>query len=107
MACSVFPGVESKREQRTRDRSFRVRGPRELANAREYQAKRRAKARAGKEPRPVRSLGKVPNDWRYGAERVPQYKCRFCCGMSWCREREGCPLGPVGCGLPFADELIR
>jgi hypothetical protein len=41
------------------------------------------------------------------ARREPVFCCRFCMGMSWCREAEGCPLGPVGCGLPYAPERIR
>ncbi len=44
---------------------------------------------------------------RREAKREPVFRCRFCQGMSWCRESAGCPLGPVGCGLPFAPERYR
>lgn len=71
------------------------------AVAKEEQRATRRKHRRGK--------GLAPENRNHGGSgRIPLgHRCRFCAGMSWCREREGCPLGPVGCGLPYAPERIR
>jgi hypothetical protein len=51
-----------------------------------------------------------PMTWHDDPKPEPSAKpwrhscCRFCCGIPHRRDPLGCPLGPVGCGLPFADE---
>lgn len=60
-------------------------------------------------PEPGYRRGKAPGSrCRDKAGRIQcGIHCRFCAGIGERRPPEGCPLGPVGCGLPFVPEVFR
>lgn len=68
----------------------------------------KAKQRLGKSA-PRHRKGKAPGSRsRDTAGRIQcGIHCRFCAGIGERRPPEGCPPGPVGCGLQFVAEVLR
>ncbi len=47
------------------------------------------------------------NNRRKHASRTSVKWCRVCGGLPGRRPKEGCPPAPRGCGLPYAEEVIK